>query len=168
MAFQTQPSSTGGNYGFFSGTTAKHTQIPKFNQQQQSALAQLLQRGLSGLQNPQQGFEPIAQKARTQFNTQTAPGLAERFTSMGGGQRSGAFQSAVGSAGQGLEESLAALGAQYGLQSRGLDQNLLGLGLGEQNQNIYEPEKQSDFMSILMALIGAGGQLGGAYLGMQK
>src|ERR1700684_1866670 len=84
------------------------------------------QAGTSGLdllkriQGNQFNFEPIAQQARTQFNTQTIPSIAERFASMGSGgsQRSSSFANALGSAGSGLEQSLAALRSQYGLQER--------------------------------------------------
>lgn len=164
------PQSTGGKYNFFTGTTAKQTQIPKFNQQQQQGFSQALQQALSGLQqqqqNPGAGFEPFAQKARTQFNTQTVPGIAERFESLGSGsdRGGGSLAGQLGAASAGLEENLAALGGQYSQQQQQLLQQLLGLGLTEQNENIYEPEKQSDFMNILMSLISAGGQAGGAAL----
>lgn len=154
---------------FFSNTPAQISQIPKFNQQQQSALAQLLQQGLGGLQNQQQfNFEPIAQQARTNFKANTIPSIAERFASMGSDRGSSALIGSLGAAGSNLEQGLATLKSQYGLQQQGqqnqLYQTLLGLGLQPQNETIYEPEKQSDFMSLLMALLSAGGQVGGAAL----
>ncbi len=51
----------------------------------------------------------------TRFYGQTVPTLAERFTAMPGGQRSAAFQGAVGGAGRGLGLGLAALGEQTNL-----------------------------------------------------
>lgn len=153
--------SQGGKYNFFTGTTAKQTQIPKFNQQQQQGLSQSIQKLMAGLQNPGAGFEPFAQKARTQFNTQTVPGILERFESMGSNRGSSGLAGQLGASSSGLEESLAALGGQYEQGQQQLLNQLLGL---EQNENIYEPEKQSDLMSILMALISAGGQVGGAAL----
>ena len=60
--------------------------------QQQGWQSALGNQASQALQNPYEGFEPIAQQARNQFNTSTVPSLAERFTSMGtGGQRSSAF-----------------------------------------------------------------------------
>lgn len=60
------------------------------------------------------GFENIDSQARQNFNTQTVPGLAERFTAMGSGnQRSSAFQGALGAHGAQLESSLAGLKGQY-------------------------------------------------------
>jgi len=89
---------------------------------------------LPGYQNPQaqppgygklenlfrsgEGFSPIEDQARRQFTTKTIPSLAERFTALGGGQRSSAFPGALGSAASELESNLASLRAQYGERAR--------------------------------------------------
>ncbi len=79
------------------------------NPEQENILKYLLQQGQQGLQNPSAGFAPIAQQARNQFNQQTIPSLAERFSSMGNNSISSpAFASQLGQAGAGLEEALAA------------------------------------------------------------
>jgi len=116
---------------------------------QQASLTTPQQRGLQnqGIGNLMQllqsgggtpgSFEPIAQKARSQFQTQTIPGLAERFTALGG-QNSSAFQGALGQAGAGLEEGLAAQGSQYGLQQNAQIQNLMQLLLGLSSQPQFE------------------------------
>lgn len=115
---------------------------------------------LKQIQGSQFNFEPIAQQARTQFQTQTIPSIAERFSSMGtgGSQRSSAFSNALGSAGSGLEQSLAALRSQYGLQERGLNQqllnSLLGVGLTPTFQSYYQPQQQGALAPILSALAG--------------
>ena len=118
----------------FSASPATSQQIPTLTPQQLGVKGQASNQALQMLQGLTGGnfnFEPIAQQARTQFNTQTVPGLAERFTSLGSGaQRSSAFQGALGQAGAGLEEGLGALRSQYGLQQQGLNQNLLQLLLG--------------------------------------
>lgn len=151
-------------------------QLPIRSNEQMSAINQLLQGGLSRLQNlPQPSFAPIAQQARTQFNTQTIPGLAERFTSLGGGQRSSAFQGALGQAGAGLEEALASLGSQFGLQQQGQEQNflsnLLNMGLQPQFENIIQ-QPGGGFGSALGSGLGAllplllgglGGSFGGPF-----
>jgi len=133
---------------FLFGSAAQTQQLPLYNQEQMGALSQILQQALSGIKNPQAGFEPIAQQARTQFQTNTIPSLAERFTALGGGQRSSAFQGALGQAASGLEQGLAAQGAQYGLQNQGLLQNLLGMGLQRPFENIYQP-RQPGFLENL-------------------
>jgi len=119
---------------------AQTTQLPILSPQQQAWQQQAGQMAMQGLQDPSQGFDPIAQRARSQFQTQTIPSLAERFTSFGqGGQRSSDFMGAAAGAGADLEEGLAAQGAQYGLQNRGLLQQLLGIGMQPGFDNIYQP-----------------------------
>ncbi len=118
-------------------------QSPTVTPEQMNVLEQLLSGGLQGLQNPYQGFEPIEQKARSGFAQQTVPGLAERFTSLGshgaGALSSPAFASELGQAGAGLEESLAAMRSQYGLQNRGLLLDQLKLGLRPAFETMHRP-----------------------------
>jgi hypothetical protein len=143
------------------GTQGQFKQAPRFTPQQSGVLNQNVLPAIAPLlqqlqQRQGQGFEPIAQKARSQFNTQTIPSLAERFTSLGG-QRSSAFQGALGSAGAGLDESLAALGSQYENQQQGQQQQLLmallGLGLQPQFENTFQPGTPG----LLNNLFGGGG-----------
>lgn len=130
---------------FFLGSDPRIQQAPRLSTQQLGLqnqgignLMQLLQGGQGGMPGGAPGnFAPIAQKARTQFQTQTIPGLAERFTSMGN-QRSGAFQAALGNAGAGLEEGLAAQESQYGLQQNAQLQNLMKILLGISSQPGFE------------------------------
>lgn len=165
-----------------------YANFPLYNPQQTNVMSQLL--GMAQGQLRQQGgptgggpggpnnwqqyfdFAPIEQQARTQFNTQTVPSLAERFTSMGGegGQRSSAFQGALGRAGAGLEEGLAALKAQYALPQAQLAQNqqgmqlnqlqtLLGGGLNRQFEGSYfRRQPQGFWENFLNKWSGAYGQ----------
>jgi len=113
------PKQAGFFESYFKGTSPSVTQISKFNPQQQDVMSKLLQQ----LQGNQFDFDPIEQQARTGFQQKTLPSIKEMFTSMGAGsQGSGAFARALGGAGAGLEESLAGMKQQYGLQQRG--QNL--------------------------------------------
>ena len=66
---------------------------------------QLLQGQLGG--EGQQAFEAPFLR---QFQEQTIPGIAERFSGLGA-QSSSAFQQSLGAAGAGLQENLAAMGA---------------------------------------------------------
>lgn len=130
--------------------------------QQQGWQSQLGNQASQALQNPYEGFEPIANQARDQFNTSTIPSLAERFTSMGtGGQRSSAFQGALGQAGAGLETNLAAMRAQYGLQNRELSGRQLSSALNPSFEN-YQQQKNPGFLETsLSGLSGILGQYGG-------
>lgn len=121
------------------------SQLPKFNQQQNQALSQLLQSGLSGWNQNKPDFGPIRDAAINRFNTETIPGLSERFTAMGGGQRSSAFQNALGSAGGALNQNLAAMQQQFGQQDRNQLLQLLQLGLQSPYEYLYK-ERQPGFL----------------------
>lgn len=129
----------GGLAGLFGGgKEGSVEQVQKFNPQQQQILQFLLQQGQQGLQNPYGGFAPIAQQARSQFNQQTVPSLAERFTAMGQNSLgSPAFASQLGQAGSGLEEALAALQSQYGMQNQKNALQMLALGMSPGAENFY-------------------------------
>jgi len=154
---------------FFGGSPAQTMQFPRFNPQQQDAFSQLLQNALQGLSQTRSDFGPIEQRARSQFQQQTVPSLAERFTSMGSGASLGspAFTSQLGQAGAGLEEGLAAQRGQYGLQQQQMLMSLLGLGLTPQFESAYQP-RQAGFLESgaqgllsslpLLSLLGLGGR----------
>lgn len=158
---------------FFTGEPGKFQQLPRFSAQQQGLQNNILNQlpgmlNQVGNNNNANSFAPIAQKARTQFNTQTIPGIAERFTAMGGGLSDSGFQTTLGQAGAGLEESLAALESQHGLAQQGQQQNLLlnllGLGFQPQNENIYMPD-QPGFLHGAASGFGQGlGSIGGGAL----
>lgn len=119
---------------------------------QQSILQLLQQLGVQGLQNPYEGFEPIAQQARNQFNQQTVPSIAERFASMGDNALSSpTFASQLGQAGAGLESELAAMKAGYGQQNLQQILQLLQLGLSPQSENVYRPRENGFIQNALGA-----------------
>lgn len=151
---------------FFTGSRAKSQQFPTVTPQQANvkgaAGRQALQM-LQGLGGGQFGQSPIAQQARTQFQTQTIPGLAERFTSLGGGaQRSSAFQGAIGQAGSELEQGLAALEQQNALQ---LLPYLLQASLQPEAETGITPEQPGFLQSAGGSLLQILPILLGAYLG---
>ena len=183
------------------GGEGKLNTLPIYNQQQQGIqnqglqyLAQLLQAlqqqgqqqgggmqalgGLGGYSSRGGDFAPIAQQAMKQFASDTVPGLAERFTAIGGGGTSlgsSGFQGALGAAGAGLQENLAALGSQYGLQQRGLDINQQGQNQGNiinllrtlltpQNEYMYTPGRQGFLPAAAQGVGTAAGIYGGAKL----
>lgn len=87
--------------------------------------------GVANLGNQRPGWEygpaygmqyphPLPWTAANELNRfyeQTVPTLAERFTAAGGGQRSAAFQGALGAAGRGLGLGLASMGEQQNQQN---------------------------------------------------
>ena len=135
--------------------------VSKLSPQQLGLQSQAGNLAMQGLQNPYEGFEPIEQRARNQFQTSTIPSLAERFTAMGsGGNRSSAFQGAIGQAGAGLESNLAALRSQYGLQNRGLSQQLLGQALQPNFDTVFQQQQPGFLESTLGGLSGPLSQYG--------
>jgi hypothetical protein len=151
----------------FIGSPERNVQLPRWNQQQQGINSQTLNMALQGLQNPTQGFEPIAQQQMNQFYQQTVPSLAERFTAMGqGGQRGSGFQSALGQAGAGLGTDLAALQAQYGQRQQGLSQGLLGIGMQSPFENVFSLRQPGALQAILPDLLKLLARVGGTYAGI--
>jgi len=147
-----------GAAGSYFGRTEESTkQIPKFTPGQQSAQNELLQMALQGLRDPQQGsqFGPIADQARSQFNQRTIPSIAERFTAADA-QRGSGFQQALGQAGSGLEEQLAALQSQYDMSRLNQFLSMANLGLGEQFDTQYNPGGETPTGKFFGALGGAG------------
>lgn len=123
---------------------------------------------LSGSPESYQKFEAPMMR---QFNEQIVPGIAEKFTGAGGGQRSSAFTQALGGAGAGLQEQLAAM--RGGLQQQGAQglmsglQGLGSLGLGTRAfENVYEPKRPGFLQQLLGGLGGAAGTGLGLSMGM--
>lgn len=142
-------------------------QISTLSPQQLSWQTQAGNLAMQGLQNPYEGFQPIENRAREQFQTSTIPSLAERFTSLGNSQRSSAFQGALGQAGAGLESNLAALRSQYGLANRQESRGLLGQALGQNFENYQTAPRVGFLESALGNLSGVGANYGGMMLGQQ-
>jgi hypothetical protein len=145
-------------------------QLPLFSPQQQQYQSQVLgqlkgptQGGLSYLQNlysDQPGaFEQFEAPYKRQFEEQTVPKLAERFSGTGAGaQSSSAFQQALAQQGASLSENLAALRGGLRQSALGHLQNFGQLGLKSPFENVYlgsQPGFGENFGSQLAA---AGGR----------
>lgn len=169
--------------GFWSGSPAEFKQVSTMAPNQLAAGNQMLSAGLQQLQQPQFDFAPIEQQARSQFAQKTVPGIAERFST--GGNR-GTFAQALGNAGSGLEESLAAMRSHIGLQQQQMNNqrmmSLLGMGMTPQYENVYQPQEQGFLgsaaqgtgsalgkggLALLLSLLGgaAGSAFGGPFGG---
>lgn len=138
-------------------TGQRREYMSRYSPQQLRAQNQLLQQALGGLQDLGD-FSPIEERARQQFEQRTVPSLAERFTSLGG-QRSSAFQQALGQAGSDLESQLAAQRGAFGLQRAGALQSLLQMGMQPQYE-VSELEQQPGFSETFFPQLGqAAGQI---------
>lgn len=134
----------------------------KFSPEQQAALNALLAQGQTNLANPTAGFEPIETAARSKFQRESIPSLAERFTALGGSDTRGSsdFAGMLGGAQSEFDQGLAALKAQYGQQGQQNALNMLQLGLTPQNEQIYFGATPS----LGGQLFETGGNLLGQYL----
>ncbi|MFP3859222.1 MAG: hypothetical protein ACLFUW_00220 [Bacteroidales bacterium] len=119
---------------------------------QQNVLDQLLPQLTSQLEGKRANvFEAPFKR---QFQEETVPGLAERFSGLGAGaQRSSAFQQALGGAGASLAENLAALNAQ---QQQNAIMPLLQI-LGMNTEGLVEKSKPW-WQEALVGLSGGLGQ----------
>jgi len=155
----------GGLSNFLFGRKGKIQQVPTVTPEQKGILDQLLG-GMSGplgsgLQNLQnilgggpEAFQAFEAPARTAFQQQTIPQIAERFSGLGA-QRSSAFGQTLGQAGANLEQNLAAQRA--GLPSQALSQlqGLLGTGMTPQF-GMQQVPGSSGALQGLMQMLGQG------------
>jgi hypothetical protein len=152
---------TGGNAtgGFWTGSPGGFQQANQYAPWQQDYFKDYAKMGMDRLkksygQDQYAGFDPIAQQARTQFNQQTVPSLAQRFASMGDNAISSpSFTSELGQAGAGLEGNLAALKSQYGMANRQQTMNeqnqlmqLMNMGMSPMHQN-FPVEGKEGFLN---------------------
>jgi hypothetical protein len=117
----------------------------KFNQGQQGALGNLLERGQAGLEDPYAGFEPIETYAQNKFKRESIPGLAERFTSLGGSDtRPGRdLENQLYGAQSEFDQGLAAMRAQHGQQGIQNSLQMLQLGLTPQTEQVFVSPNQN-------------------------
>lgn len=163
----------GKNGNFFTGNPAGYQQSTPYADWQIPHFQQAAQMGLQNIQNPYNGFEPIENLARSNFQNKTIPTLAHRFASMGDAALSSPVYHDINSqAGKDLELGLAALRAEYGMQNQNNGLRMLQFGNTPLYQNQWT-EGSPGLMSLL-GPEGAGpaiGRLGanafGAYLGAQ-
>lgn len=142
------------------GSPERQVNLDRLTPDQQQASSQVLQQALSGLQDTDRtSFEPIAQQARQQFQEETVPSIAERFSQFNG-QRSGAFQQALGQSGAQLESSLAGQQAQFNQQNMQQLMQLLNQGLQPQ----FEAGIQQGSPGALPALGGVAGETLGSMI----
>lgn len=163
---------------FLFGKRQKTQQFQHFTPQQNQYLDQLLG-GAQSLQ-PQafsflQNLLNPSQESQDQFNApylrqfyeDIIPTIAERFTSIGG-QRSSAFPQALGKAGAGLIEQLAALRGQQAFQGLGALQNFGSTGLAPRFENVYRPRDFGLLGTGLHGLLSGLGQSAGSLPALLK
>ena len=129
-AVGSQPGVQQGLSSFMFGQPAQEKQFQKYTPGQESMLDNLMKQGSENVD-----FSGIEGLAKKRFEEDTIPSIAERFTAMGGGQRSSAFESSLGRSGSDLQAQLAAMRPQMGMQQ-------LGMGLQPRFDSGYQPASQ--------------------------
>lgn len=161
-----------GALDFLFGKKAKDEKRELFSPEQTQLLDQL--RGGAGAQVPQmfqflqqllsqdpEQMKAFEAPARRQFEEQTLPTIAERFTGMDA-QKSSAFGQQLGQAGAGLEEQLSAQRSGLGMTALQQLMSMLGTGLTQQTENIHRPQTFGLLGELLKGAVGGGSALLGA------
>lgn len=144
--------------------------------EQNSLLLQILQQASPNLQQAAEGYKQflpgggggkaIIDDAHRRFQQQTVPGILGSFGQ--GSKSSSALNQALAAGASDLNSSLSSnlaqmqLNAAGGLGSLGSGQSSLGLGT---SQFAYVPQQQPFWQQALLKALGAGGQVGGAFIG---
>jgi len=169
-----QQGQQGQNGNFWTGNPAGFQQSSPYADWELPHFQQAAQYGSQQLQNPYQGFEPIEANARNQFQQNTIPTLAHRFSTMGESSLSSpVFNDVNQQVGKDFELGLAAQKAQYGMQNQQNALQMLQFGTPQLYNNQWQ-EGSPGFMSLFGpdAAGPAIGKLGanalGSYLGAEK
>jgi len=141
---------------FFTGSPMRSNQLALYTPEAQQMMSNAMRTGFEGLK--QFDFEPIRQQAMQNYQQNIVPGLAERFTSMGG-RRSSGFQQALGASGANLMSNLAALEEDYNVQRQPMFQDLMKMGMQQQWENVVSPETTGFGAEFLKNLLSSGGQM---------
>jgi len=162
---QSNQNTQGNGFNFFNQPKQQYS--PQQQQLQNQSIQQIMSLLQGGPQQFAKGFEPYAQQARQQFQTQTAPSIAERFTALGGSNRgSSGEQGFLAGAGANLEQQLALLGGQYGENRYNNQLNqLLGLATSPQfsNYTTRQSGPGENALSSLTPILAALATLYGGY-----
>lgn len=143
--------------GYLFGTPSGYRQLDLYNPYQLQQMQNLLGQGMNQYANPTQGFEPIAQAAQSRFKNETLPDIMQRFNAMGSNMLSSpALGSQLASAGSQLQENLAAMQSQYGLNNQQNALQALQLGMTRPFDTVKEEGTQGAFQQILPILMQLG------------
>jgi hypothetical protein len=111
--------------GGFGGKKAFNEQSPLYTPDIMNLKSRMAPELYDQIMGEQFSFDPIAQNARRQFQSDTLPSLMNRFN-LGNNRGSSQLMGQLGSAGSGLESQLAAMRQQFGQQRQGILSSLMG------------------------------------------
>jgi hypothetical protein len=152
-----------------------YDKLPTFTPEQSSALSEFLRQAQQNSQAAGEayksflpggtGAESITKAAQQRYNQQTLPSILNAYGT--GNKGSSGLNQALASSASDLNTNIASQLAGMQLQAAG---GLGGLGLGQgqigsQSQFAYAPQQQSFLQSLLLSLLGSGGQVARGAIG---
>lgn len=140
-----------GGGGLF-GKSEKTNQVPMFSPEIMALKNQMGPQMWQQLMGGQFDFDPIEQLTRRNFMGKTMPGIMNRFN-MGNNLNSGAQMGALGEAGAGLDQQLAGMRQNYGLQRQGLLASLMPSAMSPSFENVARPRQQGGMEQGMQALM---------------
>lgn len=151
------PSAMFGGGGWF-GKKGGTSQMPLYGQQTMDLMGGLPSQLMQQILGDQFNFDPIEALTRRNFMGKTMPGIMNRFN-MGNNLNSGAQMGALGEAGAGLDQQLAAMRQQFGQQRQQLLGSLFGQSLRPTFENVERqriPGGIETGLNNMMQAIGTG------------
>jgi len=112
-------------------------QAPLMEPWAQSGMKDIFDMGLKGLQDKPFDFEPIREKGMKHFYEEILPGIANKFASIEGDQRSSSYLSSLYGAGEKFGVDMAALEQDYRNQAGDRYINMAKMGSAPQYENMY-------------------------------
>lgn len=148
------------------GHRGKFKQMPTVSPEAKRAMDWASQRGQNMINNPYQGFEPIANAANAVWRQETLPQAKESWMSSNGQTdlASGSFGSQIGAFQRAFANDLAALQAQYGMQRTNQGMNLMNIGTRPVFENTFFPARETMLSGAIGGLGNAATYMGGAGL----
>lgn len=152
------------------GNKGGFEQVSPYTEEQQQRFNTAGQTGLDIIQNQYAGFDPIRDRAISDFQNNFAPGQFEQFNRSTGDSKatSPAFGAHQAIAQSDLQQALAAMQAQYGLQNRGQGIQLLGLGQSPIYQNQFREPTPGLVQQALPSIASAGTSALAAHLAARE
>ena len=123
----------------WTGNEAEELRFQQLTPEQQKAQSEILQSGLKGLREPFEDspyFKGVEERARSDFNNKTLPGIAERFAGANA-LRSSAFTNSLRQGATDFDAQLAGLRGQYGLAQEANLQDRVRQGLTPQYKSQF-------------------------------
>lgn len=134
------------------GKKERTDQVPMFSPEIMALKNQMGPQIWQQIMGGQFDFDPIEQLTRRGFQSKTMPSIMNRFN-MGNNLNSSAQMGALGEAGAGLDQQLAGMRQDYGLQRQRLLASLMPSAMSPSFENVGRPRQQGGMEQGMNALL---------------